>query len=150
MQLVGHMTRWFLGAWLVAAAPAFANCGASHSVLADWGLHRQWRVECDAAHPERPDRMVEIAWSDPEHPAQPQATTFPGAAPRPPILVQAAARVQVLGRAQDSVIHLSGTALEAGVMGAAIRVRAGWNGAVLRGIVRGTGVVELLPERGRH
>jgi flagella basal body P-ring formation protein FlgA len=56
----------------------------------------------------------------------------------------------VLARSQASVIRLSGTALEAGAMGASIRVRAGWNGAVLHGIVRGTGVVELLPERGRH
>lgn len=142
------MTWWFLGAWLAAAAPAFAGCG--HALVTDWGLHRQWRVECNAAHPEQPARLVEVPWSDPQNAAQRQSTAIPRAVQRPTILVLPAARVQVLARSQESVIHLSGTALEAGTMGASIRVRAGWNGAVLRGLVRGAGVVELLPEQGRH
>lgn len=51
---------------------------------------------------------------------------------------------------QDSEvdIHLVGTALGPGRVGERVAVRAGLSGAVLHGIVRGPGLVELVPEKG--
>lgn len=140
MRLVRLMTKWLL--WL-AATPALAVCG--HLPVTDWGLHRQWRVECDATHPERPARLIEVPWNSAGQVEQQQETKIAAAAEHPPILIHAATRVEVLAGSPGSVMYLNGTSLEAGAMRAVIRVRAEWNGAVLRCVVRGPGVVELLP-----
>jgi hypothetical protein len=111
--------------------------------IVDAGLHRQWLVERDSSHPERPARLVEVPW---------RGTDFlPRESPKEPALqrqvVSAGARVTVWWGNGDAILRLSGTALEAGRVGDVIPVRAGLHGAILRVIVRGPDLVEL--QRGR-
>jgi len=111
--------------------------------IVDPGLHRQWLIERDRAHPERPARLVEVPWSR----GGPVAGGSPtGQNVRRPV-VRAGMSVTLWRRNPESVLRLAGTALEPGGMGEAIRVRAGLHGSVLRGVVRGPALVELEPGR---
>jgi hypothetical protein len=127
------------------------GAGATTTVVRDWGLHREWRVENDPAHPERPARLVEVPWNLPvstpgtKNPAG--EPSRPAAEPHAP-MVRAGMRVTVWRRGAEAEIHIAGTALEGGNAGRIIRVRAGLSNAMLRGIVRGPGSVELLPGKG--
>lgn len=116
----------------------------SQSVVVDWGLHRQWIVQCDEAHPERPARLKEVPWSESRSDKPTGESTQPSLAIRIGAVVTLASQ-----RADGGEIHLVGTALEPGNIGDTIRVRAGLHGATLLGIVRGAGVVELAPAGGR-
>ncbi len=121
-----------------------AGVAALPHTIVDPGLHRQWLVEQDRAHPERPARLVEVPWvSAPSSPGE--TPQDPG--PRRPVAVRAGMQVTLSWRDGEAEIRLMGTALEAGRVGETVRVRAGLHGAVLRGVVRGPAVVEL--ERGR-
>ena len=129
-------SRWVLAA-LVLMGPAAQ--GSRHRIV-DVGLHRQWRMETDSAHPAAPPRLVEVPWSD----AAAQPARQPGALPAAaPIEVRAGAQVTLCRQGPNEQMRLRGTALEAGRIGDVIRVRAGLHGTVLRGVVRGAGVVEL-------
>ncbi|MGB9148063.1 MAG: flagella basal body P-ring formation protein FlgA, partial [Acidobacteriaceae bacterium] len=119
------------------------------------GLHRQWAVLRDCAHPARPARLVEVPWSDQE--ARSRARTSEGAASQPGISgahprlaqpVRPGMRVTMWRRENDAAVQLSGTALEAGRIGDRVLVRAGLHGATLHGVVRGPALVELLPGSG--
>ena len=138
-------------AWVVLwtatmASSACAACGGSRTIR-DWGLHRQWSVRQDSDHPARPARLVEIPWGEAEARgcADPNVRPPTGAA----VVVKAGERIRVVERAADAVTELQGQALEAGRAGEVIRVRAGLRGAILRGRVLATGVVQLEPEKGR-
>lgn len=136
-------------AWIVLVIVtnvAHAACGGVPA-LRDWGLHREWQVQCDPAHPERPARLVETPWSA-EYPqpdcrfsAQKATTGQKRAAIAP------GARVDLWRREGDADVHLRGAALEAGSIGDEIRVRVQWNGATRRGWVRSPGLVELRAGR---
>ncbi len=141
-----------LAAMLLASGPALAACGAAPATVVDWGLHRQWAVQRDCAHPERPARLVEVPWSaaraEQTERRVKDAGTARSAAARP--AVRAGMRVTVAGEGDDATIHLVGMALEAGGIGDAIRVQAGWGRATLPCIVRGPAQVEMIPAKGRH
>jgi hypothetical protein len=130
---------------VLAAASAFAASGTPSAVVVDRGLHRQWIVERDDAHPERPPRLVEVPWSAARAAqAQLEAATQTAVHCDAP-LVRPGMTVTVVGRSGDTEWHLAGTALETGWSGDSIRVRAGLHGTAERCIVRGPALVELLP-----
>ena len=118
---------------VLSATLAFAACGSAGARITDFGLHRQWRVERDCAHPERPARLVEAPWSEPAKRA---------AAGKP--AVWAGMRVVVRKQGPDSEMELEGRALDAGSIGERIWVQAGLHGAVLRAVVRAPGRVEAV------
>jgi hypothetical protein len=139
---------------VMAAGPALAACGARPVPVIDWGLHRQYLIERDCAHPERPATLAEVPWSD----AAAERARVQGHANPPalatlehlPWLVHAGMSVTVVGQIAETGVHLVGMALEQGHAGDSIRVRTGLHGAILRGIVRGPGLVELEPLRGQN
>jgi Chaperone for flagella basal body P-ring formation len=136
-----------LGASMALAA------GGSAAVVRDWGLHREWRVERDAVHPERPGQLVEIPWSTPPRaPGKRNAAKDQGAPAaaqeQPAPVVRPGMRVTVWRRGEEAEIRMTGTALEAGGVGKVIRVRAGLSQATLHGVVRGPSSVELVPGKG--
>lgn len=120
----------------------FAGAARLPDRIVDAGLHRQWRIERDRAHPERPARLVEVPWSSGAG-AQPEAAARGATLPA----VRMGMKVTLWRREEEIEVRLSGTALEAARVGETVRVRAGLHGAVLRGVVRGPGVVELEPGR---
>lgn len=127
-EIVGAMLAL---AWCVGAA------ALPHTIV-DHGLHRQWLVERDAAHPERPARLVEVPWgSAASTPSENQKN------PTRPAVVRAGMQVTLSWRDGEAEIRLAGTALETGSVGDSVRVRAGLHGAVLRGVVRGQALVEM-------
>lgn len=139
---------------IAMAASAGAACGANGLPVIDWGLHRQYEVERNCAHMERPATLVEVPWSDAaavRAREEVRATAASVAAVElPPYCVRPGMRVMLTGQEAGSAIQLAGTALEQGRAGQSVRVRAGFHGATLRGIVRGPGLVELEPGRGRN
>jgi hypothetical protein len=141
---------------LVWSSRAFAACDALPTrTLIDWGLHRRWLVERDCRRPEEPARLVEVPWSDEpaagdKRGSSPAQQVASGAAERPGSLVRPGMRVTVVKDSRQEEIRLTGTALDAGERGQTVRVRAGWDSATLRGIVRGPALVELMPARGRN
>ncbi|HEX4005942.1 MAG TPA: flagella basal body P-ring formation protein FlgA [Acidobacteriaceae bacterium] len=139
MRLAG-----LLFACALTAGQAFAACGGSAPhVLVDWGLHRIWRVELDCLHPAWPAHLVEQPWVKTPRPEKPSP-----AAPvhREDFPVRAGMRVAVIAVEGDASIHLTGTSLDAGRSGETIRVKAGWDGATLRCVVRGAALAELVKE----
>jgi flagella basal body P-ring formation protein FlgA len=56
-------------------------------------------------------------------------------------------RVTAWREDESADIHLRGTALGTARRGERVSVKAGLGGAVLDGIVRGPGLVELLPQK---
>lgn len=125
---------------MLAAAPARAACGAAGPTMArDFGLHRQWVVERDCAHPERPARLRAVPWDG--VPARHAAAA--------PLLVRPGMRVRVQSSAGGTQILLTGTAVTGGRAGEPVLVRAGLHQATLQGRVCGPGRVELAMERRR-
>ena len=139
---------------MVMAAPAFAACGASHMPVIDWGLHRQYVIECDCAHPERPATLVEVPWSaaavERARAQVPANASTLAKSEQVPWPVRAGMRVTLVGQTTETRFHLVGMALEQGHDGDSVRVKAGLHGATLRAIVRGPGLVELEPLKGRN
>jgi hypothetical protein len=143
-----------LGACLamtIVATPAWSACGAMQRTVRDWGLHRAWVVVEDCAHPEKPARLREIVWTadagreaDAHRPAVNRQKKS-SASNRPPE-VRAGMRVRVWKKSADGEMNLTGTALEGGRTGDRVRVGAGLGSTILRGIVRGPGLVELTVE----
>ncbi len=138
---------------LLSAVPGImlAGClgaGAAPTLIRDWGLHREWRIEQDQAHPERPARLVEIPWSTSGVASQysQQESTPRRALPQPPA-VRAGTRVTVIRRGTMVDIRLRGTALGSARTGEPVAVRAGLGNSIVQGIVIGPGVVELTPEK---
>lgn len=132
----------------VGAAPAFAGVRASApcgvpATIADRTLHREWRIERDCAHPERPPRLVAIPWSENPPTRQHASASRSARVPLRPV-VQAGMTVALWWRGREAAGRLTGIALDAGAAGDSIWVKAGLHGAVLRGVVRGPGEVELL------
>jgi hypothetical protein len=137
-------------AWMFATVlPAAIACGG-HKVIADWGLHREWAVQANCAHPERPAVLVEIPWKEPTAATEVGRKSSPGTrvADSSP-LVRPGTRVMVFSHSGGTEIRLVGVALDHGCSGATVRVRAGLHGAILRGIVRGPAEVELISSKGR-
>lgn len=124
------------------------GAGATPSVVRDWGLHREWRVQIDPAHPERPAHLVEVPWSmtAPEDLQRLPATVR--SLPQPPA-VRAGMRVMVVRQGAVAAIRLYGTALGTARRGETVAVRAGLGSSVVHGVVRGPGVVELVTEKVR-
>lgn len=149
-----------IGSGMIVAPPmAWGACGAGN-IVRDWGLHLQWRVERDSNHPERPPALVEIPWSSTttvhdrdqavcasslRNPGRPDAGK-PVSLPAPE--VRFGMRVTAWQEDENADIHLRGTALGTAFRGEKVSVKAGLGGAVLEGIVRGPGLVELLPQKG--
>jgi hypothetical protein len=128
------------GAMLVPGVRA--NAARPPDRIIDPGLHRQWLIERDRVHPERPARLVEAPWRE--------VLGLPGGRAQDPArpAVGIGTKVMLCFRDEDTKLRLTGWALEPGRPGDVIRVRAGLHGAILRGVVLGPGVVEL--ERGRR
>jgi hypothetical protein len=134
-----------LAAGLAPAAPRSPS-----SLVIDRGLHRQWIVVRDDAHPERPPRLVEVPWSE-ARAAQAQAGAAVPNSLRPDApLVRPGMTVAVVWQNDNAEWHLAGIALEAGRSGDVVLVRAGLHGAAERGIVRGPALVELLPGKAKN
>ena len=137
---------------LRTALPAMAmaiglSASGSPTIVRDFGLHRAWQVTVDGAHPERPARLVEVPWSTGRTSGPVEPGTKP-AAPQPPT-VRAGMPVTVIGRGARAEIRLEGTALGTARRGETVPVRAGLGNSIVRGIVRGPGVVELSGEKTR-
>lgn len=123
-------------------------------MVRDWALHQQWLVERDCIHPERPSRLLKVQWTSPERGrASPQADSartgleiHAGVGP----VIRPGMRVILSRSNREAEIHLGGVALQAGRLGETILVKAGLSATALRGTVRGPGLVELEPEKGRH
>jgi hypothetical protein len=126
---------------VLAAGSALAAPGSPAAVIVDRGLHRQWIVVRDDAHPERPPHLVEVPWSD----ARAAQASVRCDAP----LVRPGMTVLVITSSGNAEMHLNGTALETGWSGEAVWVRAGFHGDALRGVVLGPGLVELLPGKAK-
>lgn len=154
MKIPARVRRGGVGAVLAGAiltaaatpAPGLAQLAGS---LVDPGLHREWRIEVDRAHPERPPRLVEVSCSGTKAAAERRnAERGPRSPERTPApVVRAGMKVTLRWKDAATDLRLTGTALDQGWMGDRIRVRAGLHNAVLRAVVRGPGIVEL--ERGR-
>lgn len=135
---------------MMMTASAFAAGG--DATMRDWALHRQWMVELDRQHPERPARLVEIPWTSGAEMTQvpgrgaSQAKSPPSTSA--PVMVRQGAQIILVERDANAVVELKGTALNAGRSGDVIRVRAGLSG-LLRGVVRGPGLVQLQLEKVR-
>jgi Chaperone for flagella basal body P-ring formation len=125
-----------------AVSVAQAACGDAGGVR-DRGLHRAWRVQRNCAHPERPAVLVEVPWTAPvvrgrgEH----------AMALKPVPLVRAGGRVTMTWQDENSDGHLSGTALTTASAGQTVAVRTGLGAAILHGVVRGPGWVELATRK---
>jgi hypothetical protein len=134
---------------LLVAAPALAlgACGAGNTVR-DFGLHLQWVVERDCQHPERPATLVEVPWSVNNPVPVTGNRNAEGATPLPAPEVRSGMRVTLWRRDAKTDIDLCGIALGTARLGEKVRVKAGLSGAVLEGIVRGPGRVELEPAKG--
>ena len=129
-------------------ALAFGACGAG-TIVRDFGLHLQWVVERDCDHPERPAPLWSaVPWSGNNKVLFAGKGNAEGAAPLPAPEVRSGMRVR-LGRSDaDADIDLYGTAMGTARLGEKVRVKAGLSGAILEGIVRGPGRVELEPAKG--
>lgn len=66
---------------------------------------------------------------------------------KPVSLVRAGLRVTMTWQDENSDGHLSGTALTTASAGETVAVRAGLGAAILHGVVRGPGWVELEPRK---
>jgi hypothetical protein len=133
---------------LMLPAMAFAACGGA-SVVRDWGLHLQWQVERDCDHPGRPARLVEVPWTVPAlAPAQGEGAEAAASQTTPE--VRSGMTVTLCRRSDEADIHLRGIALGPARTGEKVRVRTGIGSTALEGIVRGPGLVELLPGRSGH
>src|ERR1700761_4755858 len=124
---------------VVPRIQAAGNGTLVFAVVRDWGIHREWRIERDRTHPERPPRLVEIAWTDraKEDPRACQVISPSGnfqksAASVSAPEVRAGTRVKLWRSDGEAAIFLTGTALESGREGDVIRVQAGLRGTVLR------------------
>ena len=145
------MKAWAIVAGMLITGPAAAlgACGAGNMVR-DYGLHLQWVVERDCQHPERPATLVEVPWSV-DHPVTVAGSrSAEGVAPLPAPEVRSGMRVMLWRRDAMADLHLCGTAVGTARRGEKVRVKAGLSGAVLEGIVRGPGLVELEPARARQ
>jgi len=138
---------WILAASMVFPALARGACGPA-STLRDWGLHREWQITCDAGHPERPARLIEVPWSMPAASCRSKPNGNPAALSAPE--VRSGMRVTLWRRQESTDLHLSGIALGTARRGERVKVRAGLGTAVLNGIVRGPALVELTPEEERR
>lgn len=134
---------------LLGIAVSVAMCAsATPNLVRDWALHRQWRVECDQAHPERPAHLVEVPWTI-DATAHRSSQASPGPTLSQPPAVRTGMRVTVIGRGTMADIRLHGRALGTARIGEEVGVRAGLGNSVVKGVVRGPGVVELQPEKVR-
>ena len=149
------------------ATPLGAQCGAPPRRVIDWGLHRQWLVEPNCAHPAWPARLVAVPWSEAAArrqlseggggdlgPVKQTASKSTGRTPAPRqdvrlLPVRPGMRVLVVKDDRAAEIRLRGTALEGGAAGSVVLVRAGLRGAVLRTVVTGPARVELMEGRQR-
>jgi hypothetical protein len=129
----------------IGLAAGSALAAPPSSFVIDRGLHRQWIVMRDDAHPERPPRLVEVPWSDARAEQAQSAAVVRSTLHRDAPLVRPGMTVAVVGHRGNAEWHLAGTALGAGWSGDTVLVRAGLHGAAERGVVRGPALVELLP-----
>lgn len=129
-----------LVAMVIVVPVAHAACGDAGTVR-DWGLHRIWRVEPDCAHPERPAVLVEVPWTAPGERGLDAGGVTRSRSP----LVQAGMRVTLTWQDENSTGSLAGTALTRASVGETVRVRSRFGTAILHGVVRGPGWVELQP-----
>ena len=134
------MRAWAIAVGMLAGAQMAygAACGGGGTVR-DWGLHLEWTVERDCAHPERPAVLVAVPWSLPEA-RKPSG----GAATRLAPPVRNGMRVTVGGGGENAALHLSGISLGTARAGEEVAVRIAVSGAVRRAVVRGPGTVELV------
>ena len=142
-----------------------ADAGAAFDFehyVTDPALHRRWAVLADRAHPERPWVVVPaaarsavplaplpetkpslhggVAGELTQAAAQVERIPPPAAARRIVIPGMAVTLWQVSG---DARIELRGTAADSAALGGVVHVRIGPGRALLAGIVRGPGSVEL-------
>jgi hypothetical protein len=146
MRVRGIVLKFAL---FLAAGPALAAPSGPAAIIIDRGLHRQWAVVTDDAHPERPPRLVEVPWSE-ARAQQGNSAVAQNTVHRDAPLVRSGMTVAVVGRSGNAEWHLRGTALEAGWNGDAVLVRAGLHAAARRGIVRGPALVEMVPGKAKN
>jgi hypothetical protein len=132
------MENWAMLVILAIGVPMAQAACRNAGTIRDWGLHRMWRVEQDCSHPERPAVLVEIAWTATDLRHDSPASSLA----RPP-LMRAGMRIAVTWQDEDSEGRLAGTALTTGRAGETVAVRTGFGSAILYGVVRGPGWVEL-------
>jgi hypothetical protein len=137
------MRAWAIAVVLGMAVPMARAACSDAGVVRDWGLHRTWRVERDCAHPERPAVLVEMPWTAPAGIRRDAV----GPGPDRPPLVRAGMRVALTWRDENSAGDLAGTALTTASAGGTVAVRSRFGTAILHGVVRGPGWVELEPGR---
>jgi hypothetical protein len=130
------------------SATCHANAGSGDLLVdhyvTDALLHRRWAVLVDCAHPDRPWILRDIQWKS-ESLVSAHEQSHSSKMGRIVPLVRAGTKVQLWRMSDGASIHLSGTAIEAGVTGQTIHVRTGERNTVLEGKVRGPGSIELLP-----
>lgn len=142
-----------------AASPVCASHGAqtaSQAVAPDWVLDhyvrsasdgREWAVMVDCNHPGAPERM-RLA------PGRPAAKTPEPSGGRavaapfviaPPVVIRAGTPVTVVNTPDAAVtMNLTGVAATSAQVGQMIRVRLAVFHALVSGVVRGPGTVELV------
>lgn len=87
--------------------------------------------------------LAEVPWTAPAENGRGEHAMAPKGAP----LVRAGMRVTMTWQDENSDGHLSGTALTTASAGETVAVRAGLGAAILHGVVRGPGWVELEPRK---
>jgi hypothetical protein len=135
----------------VAARAAVCRSGSGSEVyryLDDAALNRRWAVMIDCAHPNYPASIVSVSGASVTGARIPEPLQTPmrkTAFEAPPPVVTAGMRVVLWSEESRAVMRFTGTALAAARTGETVRVRVGFEGRVLTGVVRGPGSVELVP-----
>jgi hypothetical protein len=133
-------------AWTILLAmmvvPVLASASCNGPIMRDWGLHLQWTVERDCEHPELPARLVEVPWTIETHL---KASGAKQTARLPLPEVRSGMTVSLWRKSEEADVHLRGTALGAARTGERVRVKTEFGIIPVEGIVRGPGLVELLP-----
>lgn len=144
------MKHWMvLAGMAIIPTVAFGACSPG-STLRDWTLHQEWRVACDAGHPERPATLVEVPWTTPTRDPAIGAERISGDENASAPEVRRGMRVTLWRGEETADVHLSGIALGTARRGQKVKVRAGLGVVVLEGIVRGPALVELTTREEWH
>jgi len=111
----------------------------------DAPLKRNWAIMIDCTHPNWPAQAIEVPSMEGEGLRMTARATHSDALLLPAPVIVSGSPVE-LWRDGEASIRLAGVALESGVVGQSIRVRAGLGLKFLRGIVRGPHSVELAED----
>jgi len=119
--------------------PILASGYGVHSYFTDSSLHQRWVVVVDCRHPEHPASLIAI----PARVNRDVDNSAPVAGPE----VLSGMQVRLWSSGNGAEMQFTGVAMEAAYVGKMVRVRTGFRGTVLSGVVRGPGSVELIKSR---